>query len=519
MNAAMWEYDDEPEPVATSSRAMPVLVSLQFILAALRRRRSTLVLAALAGLLLGVLFAALVPAERTADATVALAHDPTVNADAMATDVSIATTRAVANATIQRLGLDETPTELLQTVTATATTSDILTLTLKAGTDAEAVRRLSAYTREFLTFRAQQLSSQSELVQAGTNRRIDALDEQAKDLTARIDKLSDKGQNGSNTMNDLISRRAQLDGQVGTLQQAVQDSAVRTSSIVAASRIIDPAAAEPAGGLRRLVLIVLSAIIGCTALGAGLIILPALLSDRLHRRVEVATALEVPVGTSVGQVESIHPLLAWLPGLRGTNARRAADLQRLARAIQSAVPKPEQGQWLAVGCVDNAEDVALGVVVAADELQRTGHVVRLVDLTDQGLVKIAVEAVLGSGSEIRLPIYRPRMAPSLARDASDIVTYGPDTREIPALGAADVFLTVADLDPAVGAFHLSSWTNRVVVAVTAGLSSAERVRTAAELVRSAGLELHSALVIGTEPSDVSFGNPLTLDRPDFPLGG
>ena len=79
------------------------------------------------------------------------------------------------------------------------------------------------------------------------------------------------------------------------------------------------------------------------------------------------------------------------------------------------------------------------------------------------------------------------------------------TGVLPQLDRNDVTLVLADLDPSVGADHLKAWTDRVIVAVTAGRSSAERVRTAAELVRTAGLDLRVAVLLRTERTDDSSG--------------
>jgi MinD-like ATPase involved in chromosome partitioning or flagellar assembly len=64
---------------------------------------------------------------------------------------------------------------------------------------------------------------------------------------------------------------------------------------------------------------------------------------------------------------------------------------------------------------------------------------------------------------------------------------------------------VADLNPAVGADHLTAWADGVVVVVTAGRSSAEKVRTVGELIRAAGLDLRFAVLMHTERTDDSLG--------------
>ena len=69
----------------------------------------------------------------------------------------------------------------------------------------------------------------------------------------------------------------------------------------------------------------------------------------------------------------------------------------------------------------------------------------------------------------------------------------------------DVTLVLADLDPAVGADHVATWTDRVIVVVTAGRTSVEKVRTIGDMVRAAGLDLRFAVVLHTERTDDSSG--------------
>jgi hypothetical protein len=71
---------------------------------------------------------------------------------------------------------------------------------------------------------------------------------------------------------------------------------------------------------------------------------------------------------------------------------------------------------------------------------------------------------------------------------------------------------LADLNPSIGVEHLTAWTQRVVVAVTAGASSAERVRSAGSMLRTAGLELWCAVLLHAEAADESSGLP-SIGRP------
>jgi hypothetical protein len=53
--------------------------------------------------------------------------------------------------------------------------------------------------------------------------------------------------------------------------------------------------------------------------------------------------------------------------------------------------------------------------------------------------------------------------------------------------------------------HLVAWSNVVLISATAGRSGVELVRTAAQLVRTARLRLHGAVLLGGAVDDVSTG--------------
>jgi hypothetical protein len=81
---------------------------------------------------------------------------------------------------------------------------------------------------------------------------------------------------------------------------------------------------------------------------------------------------------------------------------------------------------------------------------------------------------------------------------------------------ADVILTLAEVEPALGVEHLRSWTDEVVLLVTAGRSSAERLRTTAELFRTSEVPLTFAMMTGADTTDQSLGLPDSFDasRPE-----
>jgi hypothetical protein len=212
------------------------------------------------------------------------------------------------------------------------------------------------------------------------------------------------------------------------------------------------------------------------------------------------------------------------------DGRCAVDQQRMARAIEKAVPEPGRRQSLAVVCLGNSDEMRFGLVAAAVALQHHGRTPTLVDLTEAGGVASAVAQSVGVTVEKAPEVFRPRVIPSLTKVPSHLDS--ADWEEVAlAKGSNGLTLVLADLDPAVGVDHLTAWTDCVIVAVTGGKSSVELVRTTGDLVRSVGLHLHGAVLLRAVRDDMSSGiatpsgergsetSELTMSRPDDSVGG
>ncbi len=164
--------------------------------------------------------------------------------------------------------------------------------------------------------------------------------------------------------------------------------------------------------------------------------------------------------------------------------------------------------------VDDAADAALVVARLAAHLAGTGKSVFLVDLSESGRLEAAVTKALDHDQQGPRPdepvVFRPEGPPAFALGPVGAAPSIPtelskgDPRRT-AWSSADVVLTLAEVDPAVGVDHLTSWVDRVVLLVSAGRSSAERLRTAGELVRTAGLQLVFAMMVDADRTDESSG--------------
>ncbi|HET9304275.1 MAG TPA: hypothetical protein VFO20_16005, partial [Propionibacteriaceae bacterium] len=525
-DVADFDSGDQSSP----GHASPTLVSLHFIRSALRRRWLVCALSAALGLLMAAAFLVAFPQPHNAKATLVLTHeegvDPTL---AMATDIGLLMSRTVAAKTIANLGLSMTPDDFVKSVTPVRTSPELLTVTLTGPGDAEAVRRLEVLTSIYLEFRAEQLTSQSNVFVDGIRQRIEKLEREVADLTEDIEQLSASRETSATKLSETISQRAYIEGKIESLQQSAEDVSLRSTSVVSSSRVIDPPATKAGGAKRRMVLTLASGFIGGAALGCGMVLFLAITSDKIRRRSDVASAVDKPVPVSVGRLVPLPRRWLWLPHLRTLDGRRADERQRLAHAVKLELPVPRRWGRLAVACIDNADEVALAMATAAKDLAGSGCSVTLIDLTEKASLEVNGMASIGGSTE-RPILLRPRGIPALAGSATELRVVGHEDggsgQSWPQL--TDVTLILADLDPEVGADHLKAWTDRVIIVVTAGRSSAEKIITCADLVRSAGLDLRFAALLHAERTDHSsgvgdFDQPVPSDsidrhdQPEYPL--
>lgn len=515
--------EPQPEAVQDATRPLAALVSFHYLRAAVRRRWPIVAAAAVLGALLAASYLVVSPTMPMATTTLLLSHDDRLDpARAMSTDVGLLTTRTVAQRTVASLGLAMAPEDLLESVEPVPSdSSEVLQLTMTAPTREEATRWLDVYVKEYLTFRAQQIFAQSDLVTKDYQTRVDALKAQVRTASTRIEGLAAGGDTATDRLSDAITERSQLNNQISQLQAEVETANLRKNAIVGASRVIDPPAAVRTRGLRRAALVLTSGLIGSLGVALLGVALAAILSDRLRLRIEVASALEAPVPLSVGRLSPMRAparFVAPLLGLRRVIVRRSIDQQRAARVIMNALPASEGRRSLVLLCLGNARQVRFAVVAAAMALQQDGQEVTIVDLTQDAEIRAAA-GIMGIPESEVPRVLRPEFVPSVAESPFALGQRNWDKLEA-ATARQGVNLVLAELDPAVGADHLKAWADDVLVAVTAGRSSVELVRTAGDLVRAAGLHLGCAILLGAERDDTSSGMApgAPLRQPGLPTG-
>jgi capsular polysaccharide biosynthesis protein len=500
-----WRIEDaEPSRTPAGMAVEGSWVSIHYLRSCLRRRWRFVLMTTTAGLMLALAALTLVPASSSADATVFLAHD--TGADpmtAIATDHKLLVNRTVAGQVVDQLHLPMTVDEFLATYSASEPSTELLDIQLKAGSPQEAVRRLTALCAAFLQFRNDQLATQARYIVTTDQSHIAALRKEVdlvnQEYTAAL------AHRDHPAASQALTDRSELLQQIGTLQSTIEDTQLQSESLATASHVVDPPAPVPAGGPKHMVLGVMSGLILGCGLGVGIVFAHALVSNRLRRREEIATALGQAVPFSAGPV---HGRLPWyLPVHRPSVARRRRrNLEILSEGLAEALPEGRGArQRVALVGVGDLRAAASVIVETGLRLQVQGDRVFLVDLTNAG--------VLGRYQSDELAILRPEVrragsasgALSVVSSMSDVLPHGDPREE--QWKRASLVLVLAEVDLGVGNRQLMTWADSAVLMVGAGKVTAEYLRSISRLFSSAGPRLEFAMVVGADRTDESLGVP------------
>jgi hypothetical protein len=431
----------------------------------------------------------------------------------MQTDLGLLYTRALAEQVISDRNLQMDPEEFLANVSTRTGGGQLLTVTVAADTPDEALDRASALARVFLDFRAGVLTRQSEELVAGYEQQVADLTEQSDELTNQIEALQ-----GSTVpsdvarVNELIADRAGLSNQVSQLRQNVQAEKVRVAALLGASRVVDPAAIEPGGGITRAILGSFSGAIAGFGLGVAIVIGQAIVTDRPRRRADIAACVGAPVVIGVGRVT----------GRRRARIRaRAMAAEVISRRVFGGRPPAKGLAVLGTGSEREASAVAAELV---RQLALMGLSVEVVDLTTRGRLARGLpdfEVADGRGTrgrpgQPRVQVVRPEWVPNSShrpKSLRDELMMDTATGQGRRRSSDPVVVTVGDVDPAAGAEHFAALADVAALVLAAGAASEERLRTAAHLMVVAGIPIAFAVVTNSDGTDESIGEPSRSEAP------
>ncbi|TDC27121.1 Wzz/FepE/Etk N-terminal domain-containing protein [Kribbella albertanoniae] len=487
------------------------LVTFRFLRDAIVRHRRLWLLLALIGLVGGLASDFVLPSPHTAVARILVTtregEDPP---KAMATEVSLATTRTVANRVIDSLKLTATPDEVLDSFTVLPVTSRVLEITATAKSDAEATALATTIAQTFLKFRREQIALQDVPLRRDltTAQNEAALARQA--VVAAGDDPADPKRPGSPEMTRLNAAQ----DKVKFVQQQLLDS-TSIASKMNSSRLLDAPAPVISSPKRVLALKLGTGLIAGLFLGLGFVIVRALISDRLWKRQDISNALGARVRLSTGRPPRRLPLGRLLrPGQSKHRGVRLLSQHLGGRIIWAERPSPA----LAVVSVDDVQTCALAVASLAVALADEGKTILVADLSGHqtlaaklGVTTAGTHDSTFSSPERRITVHLPEKDALLPEGCYLRIgdTNRPsgtgDVQLDAAWETADLVLVLATLSPALGADHLGSWASRAAVVVTAGRTSATKLKATGDMLRLAGLEIDTAIVLNADKTDEGVG--------------
>ena len=515
--------DPEPSPIGLASG----LVSLGFIKGALRRSVAFWSTAAAIGLVIGAGWYVARPPTPQATATVLV--PPATYVGEILDDQAIAQSRTVATAALKDVGSHESVAGFLRQYSVATPTDRILVITAKAASASAAVQAANAVADAFLAVQRQLLDVQDRLVAASLQQQVAQAQQQVDSLSAEISRLSRNPSAPGHSASLATLRTEYSQATTGLTELEIAQSqnqvsmAVNTATAVQGSRVLDAGAVTPQSALKGSLIYAMAGLIFGLALGVAIVIIRAVTSDKLRRRDDVARVLGAPVKLSVGKVSA--PAAADF----GDTLPADPEIQRITTYLLRTLPRQVSSAdiaSLAIVPVDNAEAAALALASLATECSGRGLRVVVADLCSGA----PAAGLLGAnGPGLHQTTASAGKMSVVIPEPDDVAPVGPVNHEllggwqdrvpeqlIAASGSADLVLTLASLDPAVGAEHLATWTRRAVVMLTAGCSGAERVHSVGEMIRLAGIEQVSAVLLDADATDQSLGVVPAHEEPSMP---
>jgi len=515
-------YDDFAATENRPGDFAPGLVSLGFIKAAIRRRAWFLAFLTVVGVIGGFGAYVKTPHSYQAAASVLITLSPYEDSLTAATNnQAIADTTPVAALAVRQLGLTQSPGTFLSTYGVVSVTSRLMTITASGPSAEQAVLRAGAVANAFLTFRANTLRSQQSLVSTSLSQQTDQAKQQVNSLDTQIAQAA--GQ--PSQLSKLQAERTSAENTLGSLGQAVGSNVATTEPALTAALKNSQVLGVSALPFKKKKILATDLGVGLIAglvVGLAIIIVQALVSDRLRRRDDVAYTLDAPVKLSVRTLGARRRLVPW----PGRAARRNRDLRHVITQLHSAVPRRSQTlPALAIVAVDNAPVVARAVAALATSYASDGARVVTADLSRgaylahlSGVKKPGIHAVSRNGVTFTLAVPDrddpapvgplPPLTSPTGLSHPGAAHAGPvhaGEALVASDVAADLVLTLVTLDPATGGEHLGTWGTNAVVVVSSGQSSAERVHGVGEMIRLAGMRLDSVVLLGADKSDESIG--------------
>jgi hypothetical protein len=510
------------------SASLTGLISVGFIGAALRRRAWVWLGTTLAGLAISLGLFIVAPPAYQAQTSVLITNDSTADPTLQIEgDVALAQNAQVGQAALIALTDEGKPPSthgiggFAASYSAAVASDRVLQITARADSYDEAVAEADAVTKAFLRFRAYTLRRQQELAVTAITPLVKLRTKQFDALSTLLDSTTAEPPSPSRTasLKQLRKKYQQEGTTLGALVYTLTNYPIVTTSEIQGTQVLDPAAPVPPSRKHLAAIIGLAGLCGGLGLGLLIVAIGAILSDRPRRREDIARALGVRV-RSVGKpgLAGRLPLGGRLGYFRGRIARRLAD------QLRDAIP-PGHRSTLAVVAADNVRGTAAALASLAVSCAERGQRVVLADLSGRGS---AARLIGARGPGVHQVQVGDAHLVAIVPEPGDLVPTGPFAADDPdrpdhpdhlagptgqadrtavvdACRSADLVLSLATVDPVIGAEHLATWATDAVVVITAGRSELTSIHAIGELLGVAGLSLAFGLLASADKADESFG--------------
>jgi capsular polysaccharide biosynthesis protein len=493
------------------------LVTLSFLGGALKRRTRTWVALAVIGLIVGIGLYKVMPPAYQSTATILLKDGPNEDPEVqISSDAALAQSNGVAEDVIHQLGLNQSVASFLTSYSVTQVANEVLSITASAPTSAGAAARANAVAAAFLKIRAQYAQIQEQQTEAGLNQQVTQVENELTAANKQVQEATTANPPASQaTISNLENEQKTLQNTVGAAQSDVLGTIVTdrslTQTMIQGTQVIDAGLPGKRSVVKAGGIYIGGGLLGGLVLGLAIVVIGALLSNRLRARDDVAYAFGVPVRASFGPLRKRR-----LP-LPGADRNRQRDLGRLVEHLRHAVPGKSGSEpvGLAVVAVDDPETVGEAVVTLAGIYAAQGKKMVVADLSAGrraarrlGDTRPGVQLVSANGARLKVAVPDPHDMTPIGPLTSNtpLVNLGqPDEALVEATAGADVVLSLVTLDPAFGAEHLVTWATDAVAVVTAGQSTAAKIRSVGEMLRLAGTRFESAVLIDADRNDETLG--------------
>lgn len=507
-------FEDPPSPADATTG----LVNFGFIGSALGRGKRVWCTVAAAGLLIGCGLAVAMPPGHSATTTVLVNNPGDSLGSVLQTDIALAESTPVAAAVVAQLGIQQAPTSFRTMYNVVSVTTQVLSITANGPTDVAAVNRASAIAEEFLAFRAKYLQKQLQDTEGALTQQVsqaqqnlDSINNQISQVSAEPSSATQKAQLGT-----LRVKQTDAENTLSSVKQYAASTALQaqttTMQMVRDSQVLSSATAAKRSVKKAVALYAFGGLVGGLLIGVAFVAIAAITSDRLRRRDDIAYAFRAPVRLSLGRLRKGR----WSVDPRGRAAAlRKRDMERFTSYLRNAVPARSGGAaGLAVVPVDDMPTVARAVVELAISSAEQRKRVIVADLS-AGALAARQLGVSAPGVTSVSPGGKPIVV--MVPDADEVAPVGPlrppaaahskkvNEQLADACSQADFVLSLVTLNPAFGGDYLGTWATDAVAVVTAGKSTVTQIQAAGEMIRLAGVQLSSVVVVDADKTDETLG--------------